>query len=84
MDDRKVQYALIAGLAYLVLSYPATYKLTNSITTAVSPSLQTSNSAGCPTMFGLLAHGGVVAGLVYALLMQNIIVPLPAKPPVMF
>lgn len=83
MDNRKLQYAIIAGVAFLVLSYPATYKLTDRVASLVN--VHTSNSYGCPTLTGLIAHGAVVAAIVYALLQQNIIVPMPPRiPPTMY
>ena len=76
--DRKITYALIAAAAYVILSYPVTYKFTNTI--ASSAGLSTSNSAGCPTLTGLFAHGSVVGGIVYFLLAQNYIIPMVKAP----
>lgn len=76
--DRKIQYALIASAAYFVLSYPATYKLTNALTTPINVS--TSNSAGCPTLTGLFLHGSVVGLLVYFLMAENYIIPMAKTP----
>lgn len=78
--DRKIQYALITALAYVVLSYPQTYKITNSLTSTFNVS--TSNPAGCPNLTGLILHGSVAGGIVYALLAQNYLVAM-TRPPVM-
>lgn len=74
MADRKIMYSLIAALAYVVLSCPAVYKLTNSLASPLN--LSTSNSAGCPTWTGLFVHGGVVGAIVYSLLAQNFIIAI--------
>lgn len=76
--DRKIQYALITALAYVVLSYPQTYKVTNSLASTLN--LSTSNPAGCPNFFGLILHGSVAGGIVYALLAQNYLVAMTRAP----
>jgi len=78
--DRKIQYALITALAYIVLSYPQTYKITNSLANTVN--LSTSNSAGCPTFSGLVLHGAVAGGIVYALLAQNYLIAISKSIPI--
>lgn len=77
--DRKIQYALITALAYVVLSYPQTYKITNSLAGTIN--LSTSNPAGCPNLTGLLLHGSIAGGIVYTLLAQNYLVAMTRPPP---
>ena len=78
--DRKIQYALITALAYVVLSYPQTYKITNSLANTIN--LSTSNPAGCPNLTGLLLHGSVAGAIVYVLLSQNYLVAMNRPSPI--
>ena len=80
MDDRKIQYSCLAGLAFVILSSPQVYQFTNSIAAMFGGS--TCNSAGCPNVYGLLTHGAVVGLIIFALLSNTYLISI-AQPPMM-
>jgi hypothetical protein len=63
---QKLYISLIAGLVFLVVSAPFTYKLVNSLTSAVG--LNIADSEGCPNLVGLLIHTLVFVLVVYGLM----------------
>jgi hypothetical protein len=63
---QKLYVSLIAGLVFLVVSAPFTYKLVNSLTSAVG--LRIADSEGCPNLVGLLIHTLVFVLVVYGLM----------------
>ena len=55
-NEQKWVISAWSALAFIVISNPFTYKLTNFIFGSISFQFKTLNSNGCPTLFGLLLH----------------------------
>ena len=66
--DEKWKNSVLAGIIFLLLNLPATYKLTDSILGNVS---HTSNAEGCPSNAGLLIHTIVFIVIVRLLMDRN-------------
>lgn len=54
LDQKKLKIAALAGLVFLVVSAPYTYKLVNSLTSKVG--LKVALPDGCATTQGLIVH----------------------------
>lgn len=66
--DEKWRNSLLAGIIFLILSLPATYKLTDGVFGGIS---HTSNFDGCPTNAGLILHTIVFIVVVRLLMDRN-------------
>ena len=62
-QQEKILYSVKAGLLFLIVSLPVTYKLTNMVGTKIG--LPYSDEKGCPTMAGLIVHTLVFTLLTY-------------------
>ena len=63
INQQKLKAALVAGLIFIVVSAPYTYKLVNSLTSKVG--LKVSMPDGCATTQGLLVHALVFVVVTY-------------------
>lgn len=70
MASRTVQLSLFAALLFIIISSQFVYKLTNGATNKVLH-LRLADSAGNPTRAGLVVHGIVFFGLMYAYARAN-------------
>lgn len=62
-QEQKILYSLKNGLLFLLISLPATYKLTNMLGSRIGYPYIDAN--GCPTMAGILVHTLVFTLVVY-------------------
>jgi hypothetical protein len=71
MDNKQLQYSAMVALAFVILSHPAVYKITDKYS-RMFLKVPLANM-GCPNNYGLIVHGLVAGGLVYYLLSKHII-----------
>lgn len=66
MDMEKIMRMVSCAVLFIIVSLPATYKLTDSLLKGVLGKLA---NGGCPTMTGIVVHG-VVFSLLFRGLME--------------
>jgi hypothetical protein len=65
----KINATILSVIAFLLVSLPFTYKLTNSLLGGIIGKL--SDVSGCPTMLGLFVHSIVFGFIIYGLMVIN-------------
>lgn len=65
----KVSATIQSVIAFLLVSLPFTYKLTNGLLGRIIGRL--ADSHGCPTMLGLMVHAVVFGFIIYGLMIIN-------------
>ena len=65
------QLALIVGILFVIVSVPATYKVTNKVSYGLLK-LRLADAAGNPSRAGIVVHALVLSALVYVLLTKMI------------
>lgn len=63
---QKLTVSAIAGLVFLIISAPMTYKLVNGLTKAIGLNIADAN--GCPNAIGLVVHTIVFTLLIFGLM----------------
>lgn len=71
-EMQKLLMSFVAALAFVLVSMPYTYKLTDQL--ASSLSLNLASRSGCPTIVGLGVHGTVF----FAVMRLMMLLPVPA------
>lgn len=70
MPSMAVQLSLFAALLFIIISSPAVYKATNSVSSKVART-RLADTAGNPTTAGLVVHAAVFFGIIYGFARLN-------------
>jgi hypothetical protein len=70
----KISATIQTLVVFIIVSLPATYKLTNGLFGLFG--LELAEPSGCPTLTGILVHALVFAVIIYILMVTN---PLSIK-----
>lgn len=65
----KINATIQSVIAFLIISLPFTYKLTNRLLGGIIGKL--SDASGCPTTLGLFIHSIVFGFIIYGLMIIN-------------
>jgi hypothetical protein len=68
--DFKISATIESMIAFLIVSLPFTYKVTNGLLGGILGKL--ANPSGCPTTLGLFIHTIVFGLIIYGLMIVNI------------